>query len=123
MMWRENGCAVQYVYHPDQPGSFGEDFRWSVRFRPGVWHRIEHVVVMNAPGERDGVILGWIDGRLVLERRDLRFRDTAGLAIDLVYFSTFFGGGDRTWAPDSDQFVEFDDLVATAIDAESVDRG
>jgi hypothetical protein len=27
------------------------------------------------------------------------------------YFSTFFGGGDLSWAPEKDQYVQFDDFV------------
>ena len=120
MMWREHGCAVFYAYHPDQPGDFGEDLPWNVEFEPGTWHRIEQVIVMNTPGRNDGVALGWLDGALALERRDLRYRDAPGLAIDMLYFSTFFGGNDPSWAPAADQFVDFDDFVVADIDPAAV---
>ena len=79
MMWRTDGSsgapltsdkanAVQYVYHPDQPGTFGEDFRWddgptsewSV-FESDRWYHLRHRVVMNTPGLDDGVIMAWLD--------------------------------------------------------------
>jgi hypothetical protein len=116
LMWRTGGHVVQYVYHPDQPGKWGEDFLWKVKdlpcvFKPGVWHCVETYVRMNTPGRHDGVIRSWFDGEQALEVATLRFRDTADLKIDGFYFSTFFGGGDPSWAPLKDQYIQFDDFV------------
>jgi hypothetical protein len=115
MMWRTGGAVVQYVYHPDQPTEYGEDFDWNLGgqrvFRPGTWHRVEHRIVMNRPGQRDGVVQGWFDGALALDRRNVRFRDVETFAIDLFYFSTFFGGSDPTWAPAKDERIDFDLFV------------
>jgi hypothetical protein len=112
MMWRGGGSVVQYVYHVDQPTEYGEDFPWNLGgqrgFRPGTWHRVEHHVVMNHPGERDGIVQGWFDGALALDKRDIRFRDVDSFAIDAFYFSTFFGGDDPSWAPAKDERVDFD---------------
>ena len=115
MMWRTGGHAVQYVYHPDQPGVYGEDFAWRIGgepvvFVPGRWYHVEHRIVMNTPGQKDGVIQGWLDGQLALEKRGLRFRNTAAFAIDTLQFSTFFGGGDPSWAASRDEEIAFDDL-------------
>ncbi len=111
MMWRRGGAAVQYVYHPDQPGIYGEDFPWDRRFEPGRWHTVEHRFVMNAPGRNDGVLQAWFDGAEVLYVNDLRFRDVSSFAISGFYISTFFGGGDDTWAPTKDEYISFDDFV------------
>ena len=97
MMWRRGGDAVQYVYHPDQPGIYGEDFRWERRFEPGRWHTVEHRFVMNDPRKHDGILQAWFDGQEALYVDDLRFRDVDSFAIDQFYTSTFFGGGDSTW--------------------------
>jgi len=79
MMWRTGGEAVQYVYHPDQAGTWGESFIWNEGgarvFEPGVWHQVEHRVVMNTPTQHDGQIQGWWDGELALDVSGLRFRD------------------------------------------------
>jgi hypothetical protein len=118
MMWRRELRAVQYVYHPDQPGTYGEDFAWDVererRFTPGTWHLVEHRIVMNTTGEHDGRIQGWFDGELALDQGGMRFRDVDTFAIDGLYFSTFFGGGDDSWAATQDEYVYFDDFVCTA---------
>jgi hypothetical protein len=66
---------------------------------------------MNRPGQRDGVVQGWFDGVLALERTNLRFRDVDSFAIDAFLFSTFFGGSDATWAPAKDERVDFDQFL------------
>jgi len=115
MMWRTGGEAVQYVYHPDQPGTWGDSFIWNEGgarvFEPGVWHQVEHRVVMNTPGQHDGQIQGWWDGELALDVGGLRFRDVDSFAIDAFYFSTFFGGNTADWAPTKDEHVYFDDFI------------
>ena len=111
MMWRRGGDAVQYVYHPDQPGIYGEDFRWERRFEPGRWHTVEHRFVMNDAGMHDGILQAWFDGQEALYVDDLRFRDVDSFAIDQFYISTFFGGGDSTWAPAEDEYILFDDII------------
>ena len=113
MMWRRDGEAVQYLYHPDQPGTYGEDLRWNRRFEPGRWHTVEHRFVMNTPSRNDGVLQAWFDGEQTLLVEDLRFRDVDTFAIDHFYISTFFGGGDVTWAPQRDEYVWFDDFVVS----------
>ncbi len=119
MMWRAGGEVVQYVYHVDQPTIYGEDFHWDQGgqrfFRPGTWHRVEHRIVINTPGRRDGIVQGWFDGALALDRRNVRFRDVDAFSIDVFAFSTFFGGSDPTWAPTKDEQITFDQFViATA---------
>ncbi|HEY8430721.1 MAG TPA: hypothetical protein VIL20_20220 [Sandaracinaceae bacterium] len=121
IMWRPNGRIVQYVYHPDQPTDDGEDFPWDAQcqryFEPGRWHCVETYVQMNtvtpSGGLHDGVVRSWLDGELALDRTDVRFRDVEDLAIDALYFSTFFGGGDASWAPLTDQHATFDGFVVS----------
>ena len=116
VMWRGDGKIVQYVYHPDQSGEYGEDFDWNKGgcprfFTPGKWQCLETYVKMNSPGKKDGVIRSWLDGEPALEVTHLRFRDTPSLKIDKMYFDTFFGGGDPSWATPRDQTAQFDNFV------------
>jgi hypothetical protein len=115
MMWRGAGKVVQYLYHPDQPTIYGQDLDWDLGgqrvFEPGSWHRVEHRIVMNTPGMSDGLVQAWFDGELALDQQGIRFRDVSDFAIDIFYFSTFFGGSGASWAPSSDQYVTFDDFI------------
>jgi hypothetical protein len=115
MMWKRDGLVVQYVYHPDQPGTWGHNLPYDLGgqryFKPGVWHQVEHRIVMNTPGKKNGIIQAWFDGELALDAQDLRFRDGDDLAIDCFLFSTFFGGSGPDWAATRDECITFDEFV------------
>lgn len=111
VMWRRDGMMVQYLYYPDKSGTYGEDFPWNRAITRGVWHTITNHFKMNTPGKRDGVMQAWLDGELVLDRRDIRFRDDTGFGIDLFYFSTFFGGSNSSWKTSKDETILFDDFI------------
>ncbi len=110
-MWRENGVLENYVYHASQRNYYGDDEFWNVRAIPGVWHRVEHRVVLNTPGERNGILEAWFDGTRVLSLNNIEYRKTDSVGINLFYFSTFFGGNDASWAPSTDQKMNFDNFV------------
>jgi hypothetical protein len=117
MMWRTGGAVVQYMYTPNRVNSCGDDYPYAVAgaaptFTPGQWHRVVHHLRMNSAGQTDGVLEAWFDGAPALARTDMLFRPTGGaFQIDALYFSTFFGGSDTTWAPTADQIADFDDFV------------
>ncbi len=112
MMWIEGGDAISYVYHPDKTHRFGDGMRWTdSSFTPGEWTTVETRVRLNTPGSNNGIIEGWMDGELVLRRTNLRFRDTADLQIEGLFFSTFFGGSTQEWAPSRDETIDFDNFV------------
>lgn len=125
-MWRRNGAdpanqayLVQYVYDVDRPENCGDNYVYDLGaprlFVPDQWYLIEHRVVMNTPGVADGVLQGWFDGVLAVERTDVQFRASGddSLAITSLYFSTFFGGSGADWAPTRDETVFFDDIVVS----------
>ncbi len=118
-MWRVNGDAVQYLYAPRKISPCGDDYHYTKggvnqRFIPGKWQTVEHRLVMNTPGENNGIMQAWLDGELVLDVKDFLFRETgSSFAIDTLYFSTFFGGGDAEWAPQTPQVTDFDDLIVS----------
>jgi hypothetical protein len=117
MMWRTGGAAVQYMYTPNRASSCGDDYPYTVAgapatFTPGQWHRVVHHLRMNTAGQTDGVLETWFDGTPALARTDMLYRPSGGtFQIDALYFSTFFGGSDTTWAPTADQTADFDDFV------------
>jgi hypothetical protein len=111
VMWLEGGTGIAYVYHPDMPGKWGENIRFKGgQFQRGVTHTIGIELAMNTPGEHDGALRTWLDGVLVVERTDMRWRDIPELAIDGFVFSTFFGGGTPEWAPTKEEHIDFGDF-------------
>jgi hypothetical protein len=56
----------------------------------------------------------WFDGQPALDEQAFLFRLAgATYGIDTLYFSTFFGGGDQSWAPASAQIADFDDFIVS----------
>ena len=108
--WRDSTATANpgrlnaYIYHPDQRDIWGDHFFptgtvlpfSSVPFdfgpefvsRPDVipvlgrWYCYEFMVRANSPGQRNGRIAFWLDGQLIADFPNLRFRDTTALKID-----------------------------------------
>ena len=106
-MWRTNGDGEAYAYLPTSDLYGTEIGRGRWRFRPGEWHCLEQRVVLNTPGNDDGRLAVWVDGNLLVDERTLRYRTTDALQIRGIFFSTFFGGGDPTWATPLDTCADF----------------
>lgn len=114
-MWRKNGAGELYAYLPtsDKYGTSIGRGQW--RFRPGVWYRLEQEVRLNQPGRQDGQVRVWLDGKQVLNQEGLSFRSTDQLKIDGIFFSTFFGGNDPSWATRKDVYIDFADFTVAAV--------
>lgn len=98
------GFTNVYTYHPEQrtqwgdhwypdgrvipfdqvAGDFGPNFVSRVNFTPVLnrWYCYELMVKANTPGQRDGRIAVWIDGRLVADYPNVRLRDVNTLKIN-----------------------------------------
>lgn len=134
MMWRTDFTGVSgqpkqsvtqgisYAKHVnsgfEQDGRQEDNEYWTERngsnttMVSGVWYSIRQRVKLNTPGQRNGILQIWLDGRMVLDQRDIQFRNTANLKIDRLFFSTFFGGGDD-WRSSKDEVTFFDDIKIT----------
>ena len=123
-MWRSQGKGEVYAYLPssDEYGTSIGRGKW--RFTPGVWHRLEQQVDLNQVGQNNGRIQVWLDGKPVFSKSNLTFRTTSALKIEGIFFSTFFGGGDRSWATPNDTYVDFADFAvfSTGRSSHSVNR-
>lgn len=107
--WRGIG---HYVYHADMDGRYGDTHGWNLGaggwLEKNRWYCIEQQVKMNTPGLGNGVLRAWVDGRLVFERTDLRFRDDAQLRIEELWVDVYHGG---TRKPERDMTLFIDNLV------------
>lgn len=118
LMWRKEGRGEAYLYHKNQPDRYGDrvSFPEDFRFQEETDIRVRMRVTMNDPGKRNGAIRVWIrqgDGEEleVVNRGDLEWRSTDAFAIDSIYFETFHGGSDSSWAPSKPCHAEFGSFV------------
>ncbi len=87
-----------YVYHLGQGGNYGNTWAWNMGnaalLKNNIWYCIEQFVQLNTPGEADGVLIAWLDGRKVFERKNLQFRTSYALKIEEVWMNIYHGGLD-----------------------------
>jgi hypothetical protein len=120
LSWRADGKIGNYVYHADQPGTWGEMFLWNdgntgqAYFKKGQWSRVEIRYKLNTPGVLDGRLQGWINGELALDTDQVMYRMPGGehLTIGAIAMATMYGG-DMTFAPSTDQHIYFDNFVVS----------
>jgi hypothetical protein len=101
-----------YCYHVDMKGRYGSGWVWD-KDRLGYlknnrWYSVEQYVRMNTPGRNDGVMRGWIDGKLAFERADVRMRDVSDLKIEMVWLNVYQGG---TKPAPTEEHLYIDDVV------------
>lgn len=121
IMWKKDGFLTQYVYHFKQSHKYADNIVWNLngtippkKVLLGKWMRIVMRVRLNdVNGEKiadNGQLQTWVDGNLVVDVDTLRLRNSQEQKIDQFYFSTFFGGGDPSYAPRWDSYIRFRNL-------------
>ena len=118
LMWRAEGRGEAYVYHKNQGGNYGDSFAFPAdfRFSTEIDIRVRMRVEMNTPGYKNGKLYVWIATRgaeseqLMVSRTNMEWRTVDTFGIDAVYFETFYGGGDKTWAPSRACWTEFGEI-------------
>jgi hypothetical protein len=88
-----------------QRGLFGPAFvrRPDIVPERGRWYCFELMVQMNTPGQRDGRVAFWVDGRLAGDFPNLRFRTVESLKINRVSIMIYESRSDgprRVWIDD-----------------------
>jgi hypothetical protein len=105
-----------YLYHLDVPARFapyGEAVLWDpavATLDHGRWYCVEGHVRMNTPGASDGVVRGWVDEQLALDRRDVRLRRAgeSSLGVQTLWMDLYHGGAKPSAA---DNEVRIDSLA------------
>ncbi|MEM7015293.1 MAG: polysaccharide lyase [Verrucomicrobiota bacterium] len=114
LMWNRNDSLITYLYHQDQPKSTGDaKSAEGFKFERGEYHTVTIYTRLNSDEDQaDGLVEVYIDGKKVVEHRDLRFRGETGrdTLISNLMFNTFHGGSDPSWAPSETVFAFFDNF-------------
>ena len=101
-----------YCYYADQPGTYGDTWAWNKEYKGFLsknrWHCIEQYVRMNTPGDHDGIIRAWVDGRPAFDKEDIMFRTVDSLKIEQVWMNVYHGG---TAVSPYDQHLYVDNVV------------
>jgi hypothetical protein len=113
MMWRTNGAAEVYSYTSTTVG-YGDEygkgnFSW---LADGQWHTVTETATLNTPGASNGSVTLAYDGTVYITQGGLAITNTSTPATGL-FFSTFYGGHDASWAPTADMHIDFRNFTVT----------
>jgi len=137
LMFKEDGKVVFYPYLVDSKNNGGDTYYWGrtysdgqfspsqvkfkdghgeVAFIPGNWHNLTYRIVLNTVpsegnGSFDGILEGFLDGKLIIQAYNMQFRKTKSLAIDRIRIYSFFGGDTPDWANPIAEWVRFDNFM------------
>ena len=114
MMFTKTGKINFYSYN--QAGA-SQSYSWgeNTRFTPGQWHNITYRVVMNtigsSGGNKDGILEGFFDGKLVCAYTNICFRNLSTIGVDYMKIYSFFGGDSDDWRNTKDEWVHLDNFM------------
>jgi len=101
-----SGTVVPFSATRSGEATFGKQFVARPDFSPQTdrWFCYEFMVKANTPGKRDGRIAMWVDGKLIADFPNMRFRDVADLEIDTfglgIYIASNTARPNRKWVDD-----------------------
>lgn len=113
LMWRQRGKPVLYIYDQERKNRCGDDIEASsdFTFKKGVWYTVAISVKLNsAVGSLDGAAGLFIDGKKLIEIRNLNLTGNMDSKIDYFMYSSFYGGNDQSWSPSKETFIYFDNF-------------
>lgn len=82
-------------------------YRGSFTFQTGVWTNLRLYMRLNTPNVTDGVLQLYVNNELKIDYRSINWRQYPDKFIEGVYFATWYGGSDSTWAPTNQQYTLF----------------
>ena len=95
--------------------------RGLINFTRKKWSKIEIYTVMNDPGEHNGELRVWQDGRIVIDLKGVVYRTQKTFAVSSMLFSTFFGGSSKEYATPIDTYAYFKNLQFSVADPEQLE--
>lgn len=109
------GDVGVYLYHQDRTTSCGEETPWRdasgaiVHLPKHVRHRMTQYCRVNTPNQNNGINRMWLNGFMVYERTNLRWRGAVGSTVALVSQLKYhcYSGGNAPRAPEFLSTVQF----------------
>lgn len=120
-MWRAGGKAVVYLYYcGSKEPKFGEliEFKDSgkqVLFKTETNYTLKQRITLNSGRSTNGLLQVWLNGKMVVNRKDILYANEGSAQINTFYFSTFYGGGSQDWAPGRTTQAEFDNIAISKL--------
>jgi len=112
-MWNDGGKLTLYLYHSQMEGEYGDSYDLGT-LKKGQGYVLKQRVKMNTPGVANGELEVWVDGVRKLIRTDMRWRPSGySWNITSLYWSVFHGGNNAAYAPNRNNWIDFDRVRVT----------
>ncbi|KZT70961.1 polysaccharide lyase family 14 protein [Daedalea quercina L-15889] len=132
-MWRTDADGEVYAYvleskkFCDSPNVICNDDgygtsidRGAFSFEAGAWNRVTMLVRLNNPvNQANGQVMLYYNNVQAIVLSNLQFRSSSNVNIGGLFFSTFFGGSDSSWATPNTTYTYFRDFQMWASTAAS----
>ena len=118
------GTIAFYCYNPDQYGDYGDMYFWYDPTNDDEdfyvvketnlderWINWTIRIVVNQPGEKNGIMEGFVNGELMYSKRNANLRSTSNTYIDKCRMSWFYGGSGEDFAPEVEEWIIIDDVM------------
>lgn len=96
--WRRDGTIGVYQAPNLSSASVVTGDRNVAKLEPGRWTRIEQEAVLNTPGQANGKLRLWVDGKLVLDRGNVGYRNDEIQSFQSVSVGVHYAKG-NVWGP------------------------
>ncbi len=116
LMFHGTNTLFFYLYYAGMDTSssnYGNSLPFSpYENTPDQWRTVTQRVVLNTPGEANGIIEGFLDGVLVAQKTDMDFRNDEDQVISTLVFTNFLGGSGEEPTDHGDEPVnDFDEVI------------
>jgi hypothetical protein len=102
-----------YLYHANQQGECGDALWWpNASLEQGRWHCVEGTVKMNTPGQKNGYLRGWLDGKVAFTKTDIEYRRAGetNIGVSNMWHNIYFGG---SWSTPNPLSLIYDQVVVS----------
>ena len=119
LMWLSSERLRNYIYTQDREAACGDgEINYNSILETGKWYNVELNLKLNSEDRPfGGHAIFKLNGEVIADDRDVQFRGeyTKDSLIQMMMFSTFFGGGDPSWAPSKTVYARFDNFKVVAV--------
>lgn len=108
--WKKDGFLDTYSVFPGSSKFW--DYSWVKMFQfvAGQEYNIKQKIKLNSPGNNDGILQVFVNGKSVYLNTEMIFRTDADVKINKLLFNTFFWWSDDSWATPEETYIIFNNL-------------
>ena len=116
-MWREDGKGIAYLYScgASPEDTYAENIPMmlgdkQLKFEENTKYTVKQRIELNTGRNQNGVLKVWVNGKVVIDKKNVLYAQAGKAPVDTFYFSTFFGGSSQEWAPKKDVQIDYDNF-------------